>query len=113
MATFSQWWREGENDAKTVYRLSLNVPIIVAAVGVAMFWRLQHLRFLILPIFGYEVGMFLVERRRAIIVTDSSLLYRPAFGRPARVDFAQIASVEKCSTSVPSWATFRPMLYKG
>jgi hypothetical protein len=57
--------------------------------------------------------MALVESRRAIILTDSSLFYRPAIGRPVQVEFAQIVSVEKCTVPVPSLAILRPRLSKG
>ena len=40
----------------------------------------------------------LAERRRALILTSSSLLYRPAFLGLVRVEFADIASLEEATT---------------
>jgi hypothetical protein len=111
--TILEWWREGENDAKVVYRESYVRFILVFGVSVAILGLIPYFR----TWFDYIMCIYLTlgalaERRRAIILNDSYLLYRPIFDPPMRVDLNQIVSVEKCGVYVPSWLT-RPKLMNG
>jgi hypothetical protein len=114
MQSFLQWWREGERAEKSVYRQSFYAPVSVVVGGVALFSLVPRFRtWYAVLIFAYVAGMALIECRRAIILTDSNLIYRPAFGRLLRVELAQIGSVERCTAPVPSLAALRPRLSKG
>jgi hypothetical protein len=114
MQSLSQWWCEGESGAKIIYRQSLRAPIAAAGVSVAMLWLIPRFRtWYAVMICLYVTVMALAECRRAIIITDSSLRYRPTFGELVHVDLARILSVEKSTARVPSLAALRTRLSKG
>jgi len=112
MRYLSRWWFEGERDAQIVYRQSFNgfLAATVASAGILGF--IPSLRtWYILAICVCLIGRSLAERRRALILNDSSIIYRPAFGRGTRIELGQIMSVEKCQAPVPFWS--RPGLFSG
>jgi hypothetical protein len=113
MHKLSQWWSEGESGARIVYRRSFSGPIAALLASLAIFWLIPSLRtwYVLIPL--YVIGMGLVDRRRAIILTDTSLIYRQTFEQLIRVDFDQIISVEKCTTGVADFACLRARLMKG
>lgn len=97
-----------------IYRQSLAAPVSVVGGGVSLLWLIPKFRtWYAVIIIAYVAVMSLVECRRAIILTDSKLIYRPAYGRTLQIDLRRIESVTKCNVSVPSLAIFRPRLSKG
>lgn len=112
MQYLSQWWFEGENDAQIVFRQSFNGFLAATAASVAILVFIPNLRtWYVLIVCVCLVGRAFVERRRALIFGDSSITYRPAFGRGTRIELSQIVSVEKCQAPVPFWS--RPGLFSG
>ena len=112
MRGLSQWWFEGEADAQIVYRQSLNGFLAAVAASAAIFGFIPSFRtWYVLAICVCLIGRALAERRRALILTDSSITYRPAFGRGKRIELDQVVSVEKCQAPVPFWT--RPGLFAG
>src|SRR5712672_1901432 len=98
MRRLSKWWREGECCARIVYRQSFNGFLATITASLVMLWLLPSFRtWYILVMCFYLTGGAFIDRRRAIILTDSSLIYRPVVGRPVSLEFAQIISVEKCT----------------
>jgi hypothetical protein len=97
-----------------IYRQSYARPALAFASSICLIWWFPFLRsWQIELLCAYLIGAAFIEMRRAIILTDSNLLYRPIFGRPTTVEFSRIASVERCSAPVPSLMMLRPMLMKG
>jgi hypothetical protein len=112
MQSLSQWWFEGERDAQIVYRQSYYGFLAATAAGAAILVFIPSFRtWYVLFVCVCVIGRALIERRRALILTDSSITYRPAFGRGKSIEFGQIVSVEKCQARVPFLS--RPGLFRG
>ena len=112
MAALAQWWHEGESGAAAVYRQSFVGFVATFAGSTAILSALPIFRtwYCILICVGVTLRT-LMERRRAFIFGDSFVTYRPAFGAPLRVEFAQVVGIETCAAPVPF--LWRPRLYKG
>jgi hypothetical protein len=109
----SQWWRDGESGAKFVYRQSFSRFVCALGAIIGILWLLPSFRtWYIIVMFLYLSAATLADRRRAIILTDSSLIYRPVVARPINVEIAQIVSVEGCTVPVPN-LYMRPRLANG
>jgi len=112
MKNILQWWSEGEVGAKVVYRQSLTGFLITFALSMAIMVLLPAMRtWYSVLVCACVTGRALIERRRAFIFTDSSLVYRPAFGSVRRIKFADINSIEKTTASVSFW--FQSRQFRG
>jgi hypothetical protein len=112
MLFISKWWSEGEEGSKLVYRQSFVGFLTAAVASLAVAALLSWLR----TWYGFGIGFIvtgraLAERRRAIILTHSSIVYRPAFGKTIEVAHTDVESIESCSAPVSFW--FRAQLFKG
>jgi hypothetical protein len=106
------WWSEGEVGAEQIYRQSFAGFFVALATSAAILVLFPGARsWYILIICVCVTARALLERRRAFIFTDSAVVYRPAFGSPVRIEFADISSIEKGTAPVSFW--LRTRLFKG
>jgi hypothetical protein len=112
MQSIFKWWNEGETGATRIYRQSMGQFVATVAASVAVIVLLPSLRtWYVMVICICISGRALAERRRALIFTDSSVIYRPVFRTVVRIQFVDVASVEECTASVSFW--FRVQQFKG
>src|SRR5690348_930883 len=95
LSKLQNWWKAGEEDAITVYRARLLVPVM-ALTGITVlvyFTTLPHEQSDIwfFPVF-WSAGAIplLLRRRRAAIFTPDVFLFRPACGAILKVPMNEI-----------------------
>jgi hypothetical protein len=101
MLSFKKWWREGEEPGSHVYRSPWWRPLPVAAVILLLYWLAPPMRAWYVDLIS-ALGMARAccERRRAIILTESSLTVRSVFSRPKRIALADIVAVKRLGVAV-------------
>jgi hypothetical protein len=106
-----RWWHSGEDAAIAVYPDGVGRMLIVEAAVIVVFWLVLQLfshllgRLLAIPVPGSSFRLpFLIvvpsmallttaEWRRAIIFTQTDLIYRPPFGELLQISLASIVSL--------------------
>ena|ERR1700733_8633826 len=104
------WWSEGEAGARTIYRQSYTGFLATAAISAAILGLFPRTWYVLTLCILIPCRAFL-ERRRAVIFTDTALIYRPAFSHVVDIPFSHIESVEKSTVPVSFW--MRSQLFKG
>jgi hypothetical protein len=87
LTAFGKWLHEGEEGCVRVYVRPYVGRFFLMASGAALFYLLrpEKERRVILAVTVVLLVGFLFDGRRAIILTEDSLLYRPPFGRAHRI----------------------------
>jgi hypothetical protein len=90
------WWSEGEAGAREIYRQSLTGFLAAVAVSAAILVLFPRTWY-VLSICIVASGRAFLERRRAIIFTETALIYRSTFGHGVYIPFSNIGLVEKAT----------------
>jgi|ERR1700677_1915517 hypothetical protein len=106
----SSWWSEGETGAIQVYRQSFTGYLATVAVSAAILVLFPRTWYVLILCILIPCRAFL-ERRRAIIFTETALIYRPAFSHAIYIPFSNIESVGKSTVPLSFW--MRSRLFKG
>lgn len=95
LTAFNSWLHEGEDGCVRVYVRPYLGRFFLMASGGALFYLLrpESERRAILAVTVVLLVRFLFDGRRAIILTEDSLIYRPPFGRAHRVLLRDIVSI--------------------
>src|SRR5580700_10743969 len=110
MKNLATWWSEGEIGAREIYRQSFTGFLATVAVSAAILVSFPRTWY-VLTICIVAPCRALLERRRAIIFSETALIYRPAFSHAVYIPFSNIDSVEKSTVPVSFW--MRSRLFKG
>jgi hypothetical protein len=99
MRQLRAWWHTGEDGTVVVYRKGVTVLVIRMLLCLVALWVLvpathRYLNALVpVAALGFLRGM--AEARRAIIFTDTLLIYRPPFAAVHCIPLAEIAGLRR------------------
>lgn len=94
-----RWWRDGE-DSRPVRvfrydRLTWFVAIFVGTIALGMIGNPVFRHPAVCVVWGLLVARGLCERRRALLLSERSLTYRPAMNRATQVPWDQVERAER------------------
>ena len=100
-----RWWHEGETDDSCVYAQMPSESflwVIILVLGGIVFKFRPYLLFVLLGV--YAIMSTLFSFRRAVVLNQNSVLFRPALGALVSLKLSQVDSVQK--TRVVTGTTF-------
>jgi len=113
-APFGEWWHAGAENATSIYpgrwKFAMAVRIVVVAFCLwipALPGYSKLFPILALSFAAMTVLMLIAERRRAMIFTESTVVYRPLFGKPHIVAFKNVLGLRRVAASVTGTDTQR------
>lgn len=98
MKSLRSWWHAGEDGAVVVYRKgmwALLVRMSLCLIIICLFVPSIPQFRTVLPVVALPFLRGIAEGRRAIIFTDTLLIYRPPFADVLRIPIAEITSLKK------------------
>lgn len=100
---FQSWWQAGEETALVVYAKNFRMTLLLQCCAFAAFCAIPSFRRYILVLLVLTVltlSRTVAEGRRAIIFTESEVIYRPALARLRRVPFSSIRNLTRTNVTV-------------
>jgi hypothetical protein len=102
LASFKAWRRAGEEGALAAYRKSVRILCLVQLCGIALFvFAFPQLSWTTLGIGALAMCCNFGLGRRAIIFTETEVVYRPPLGPPRRIPVASIQRIKRSRVLVP------------